>query len=271
MITSPLAELAPRTRLVWTTENNVLLERMLWVEVLKAQAGCGVAGIAYDDIAAYQACTTHVDLASIERRERITRHDVKARIEEFNALAGGRELIHRGMTSADVVDNVTQWRMMASVKYLDDFYPDVFGGLRKQLAEWPLRGIQGAIGTQQDMLDVFDGDHDKMAILNQRVLKLMRFDVMCVNVGQVYPRSLDLMLLSQVAARVMSSVTPLKALMQGYLSMVAGYAGETWNEGDVTTSVTRRVCIPNLLFCAEAIARKIMGLPPGLAPDLLDT
>ena len=40
----------------------------------------------------------NVDLDSIQRRERVTLHDVKARIEEFSELAG-YEHIHKGLTS----------------------------------------------------------------------------------------------------------------------------------------------------------------------------
>ena len=41
------------------------------------------------------------------QRERVTRHDVKARIEEFCELAG-HEHIHKGMTSRDLTENVEQ-------------------------------------------------------------------------------------------------------------------------------------------------------------------
>ena len=41
------------------------------------------------------------------QRERVTRHDVKARIEEFCALAG-HEHVHKGMTSRDLTENVEQ-------------------------------------------------------------------------------------------------------------------------------------------------------------------
>ena len=55
----------------------------------------------------YARVIEEIDLASIAERERITRHDVKARIEEFNALAG-HEHIHKGMTSRDLTENVEQ-------------------------------------------------------------------------------------------------------------------------------------------------------------------
>mgnify|MGYP000397672195 CR=1 FL=1 len=53
----------------------------------------------------YEKVINKVDLASIDAREKQTRHDVKARIEEFNALAG-HEAIHAGMTSRDLTENV---------------------------------------------------------------------------------------------------------------------------------------------------------------------
>ena len=69
-----------------------------------------------------------VDLASIAGRERVTRHDVKARIEEFNALAG-HEHVHKGMTSRDLTENVEQLQVG---RLLHDARPG--GGLLARLA-----------------------------------------------------------------------------------------------------------------------------------------
>src|SRR4029453_9708914 len=60
-----------------------------------------------------------VDLASIAVRERITRHDVKARIEEFAALAG-HEHVHKGMTSRDLTENVEQLQIRLSLEHVRD-------------------------------------------------------------------------------------------------------------------------------------------------------
>src|SRR3982750_172002 len=59
-------------------EEKVRAERRLWLVVLRAQ------GASSDVVAAYERVIDQVDLASIAARERVTRHDVKARIEEFN-------------------------------------------------------------------------------------------------------------------------------------------------------------------------------------------
>ncbi|MXI82012.1 adenylosuccinate lyase, partial [Mycobacterium tuberculosis] len=58
-----------------------------------------------------------VDLASISARERVLRHDVKARIEEFNALAG-HEHVHKGMTSRDLTENVEQLQIRRSLEVI---------------------------------------------------------------------------------------------------------------------------------------------------------
>ena len=51
----------------------------------------------------------------IAARERALRHDVKARIEEFNALAG-HEHVHKGMTSRDLTENVEQLQIRRSLE-----------------------------------------------------------------------------------------------------------------------------------------------------------
>ena len=91
---------------LWSPEHKIRLERRLWLAVLQAQADLGVE-VPAEAVADYEAVLDTVDLESIAARERVTRHDVKARIEEFNALAG-HEQIHKGMTSRDLTENVEQ-------------------------------------------------------------------------------------------------------------------------------------------------------------------
>jgi adenylosuccinate lyase len=91
-------------RKVFAPEEKIIAERKLWIAVAKAQAKLGHA-IPDSVIADYEKVISKVDLAAIDAREKITRHDVKARIEEFNALAG-HEAIHAGMTSRDLTENI---------------------------------------------------------------------------------------------------------------------------------------------------------------------
>ncbi|NIH86475.1 adenylosuccinate lyase [Amycolatopsis granulosa] len=107
---------SPELVTLWSPENKVKLERELWIAVLRAQRELGVEvpdGVVED----YERVLDQVDLGSIAERERVTRHDVKARIEEFNALAG-HEHVHKGMTSRDLTENVEQLQIRRSLELI---------------------------------------------------------------------------------------------------------------------------------------------------------
>ncbi len=99
---------------IWSVETKVLRERELWITVMRAQAKLGI-DISSEVIAAYESVKTRIDLGSIERREAELKHDVKARIEEFNALAGHQK-IHLGLTSRDVTENIEGWQINRSLE-----------------------------------------------------------------------------------------------------------------------------------------------------------
>lgn len=101
---------------IWSPTNKIVLERQLWIAVLRAQKDLGIE-VPDGVIEAYEAVIETVDLASIAEREKISRHDVKARIEEFCALAG-HEHIHKGMTSRDLTENVEQLQVLAGLQLI---------------------------------------------------------------------------------------------------------------------------------------------------------
>ncbi len=322
-------------RTIWSPANKVVLERRLWIAVLAAQRDLGVevpAGV----IEAYEAVAERVDLDSIARRERITKHDVKARIEEFCDLAG-HELIHRGMTSRDLTENVEQLQVRQALTLVRDRLVTTVVRLAERavehrdtvitgrshnvpaqattlgkrfanaaaetlaaldriedlLARYPLRGIKGPVGTQQDQIDVLGGP-DTATRLEEVVAAHLGFDNVLVAVGQVYPRSLDLDVVSALvqasagpssfatsirlmaghdlvtegfaAGQVGSSAMPhkmntrsservngLAAVLSGHLTMVSALAGDQWNEGDVSCSVVRRVALPDAFYALDGL------------------
>lgn len=101
-------------RAIWSAEGKVRMERELWIAVLKAQRDLGL-GVPAGVIESYEKVKDQVNVASITERERVTRHDVKARIEEFCSLAG-HEHIHKGMTSRDLTENVEQLQVFRSLQ-----------------------------------------------------------------------------------------------------------------------------------------------------------
>ncbi len=101
---------------IWSPRTKIVTERRLWIAVMRAQKELGI-DIPDGVIGDYEKVVDQVDLDSIADRERVTRHDVKARIEEFNALAG-HEHIHKGMTSRDLTENVEQLQILLSLRHV---------------------------------------------------------------------------------------------------------------------------------------------------------
>jgi adenylosuccinate lyase len=316
---------------VWSPEQKIVSERRLWLAVLAAQRDLGVDFGGADPeavIAAYERVLEQVDLGSIADRERVTRHDVKARIEEFNDLAG-YEQVHKGMTSRDLTENVEQLQIMSALKIirdrvvatlvhlagLADTYAELAMAGRSHnvaaqittlgkrfatatdellIARYPLRGIKGPVGTSQDMLDLVDGDADKLADLERRIADHLGFSAVLTSTGQIYPRSLDydvVTALAQTAAapsnvatsiRLMAGlelvtegframphkmntrscerVNGLAVVLRGYVSMVGELAGDQWNEGDVSDSVVRRVALPDAFFALDGLFETFLSV-----------
>ena len=260
---------------LWLPEAKVVRERQLWLAVLKAQRDLGIA-VPAEAVDAFREALEQVDLASITARERITRHDVKARIEEYCALAG-YEHIHRGLTSRDVTENTEQaivrdalllvrfkaavalgrlqaraqefaevplaartHNVVAQATTLGKRFAitgeELLGaleGLDSLLARQKLRGIKGAVGTQQDLLDMFDGDQSKVEDLEKRVAEELGFEACLGSVGQVYPRSLD----AEVVASLLRLASgPANLAVTLRLMAGEGHLREGFAEGQVGSS-----------------------------------
>jgi adenylosuccinate lyase len=253
---------------LWSPERKVRLERELWLAVMAAQRELGV-DIPAEAIDDYRAVADVVDLDSIEARERVNRHDVKARLEEFSALAG-HELAHMGMTSRDLTENVEQLQVRLALALVRDRMVTALARLAERAAEhatlvmagrshnvaaqattlgkrfanageellvayrrveellarYPLRGIKGPVGTQQDQLDLLGGDPEAVDRLEAAVLRHLGFGAALTNVGQVYPRSLDfdvVAALVQACAGPSSLATTIR-LMAGHELVTEGFA-----------------------------------------------
>lgn len=97
----------PEMNKIFSREGKIILERDLWIAVMKAQRELGL-DIASEEIEKFERAKPQIDLARIDDIEARTKHDVKARIQSYVETAGAGELIHLGMTSRDLTDNVEQ-------------------------------------------------------------------------------------------------------------------------------------------------------------------
>lgn len=330
---------------IWSPAHKIVLERALWIAVLEAQRDLGVE-LDQSVVDDYRRVVDQVDLQSIAERERRTRHDVKARIDEFCSLAG-HEHVHKGMTSRDLTENVEQLQVREALVLIRDrivaglarlatlvaTHSDLavagrshnvpaqvttlgkrlanageellqsLNRLEQLLGRYPLRGIKGPVGTQQDQLDLL-GSAEAVDELERQVARHLGFSSLLTNVGQVYPRSLDLDVVStlvQIASgpadlalsvrlmagqelvtegfsegQVGSSAMPHKmntrsceriggllTVLRGHLTMVASLSGDQWNEGDVSCSVVRRVALPGAFLATDGLFETFLHVLDG--------
>jgi len=260
---------------IWSPQGKVRLERELWIAVMKSQRDLGLE-IPAEAIAAYEAVLGQVDMDSIAARERITRHDVKARIEEFCDLAG-HEHIHKGMTSRDLTENVEQLQVFRSLQVVRLKTAAAIGKIAAQasssrnlvitarthnvaaqittmgkrfamfgeellvalqnlenlISTYPVRGLKGAVGTQLDQLSLFDGDAARALDLEDRIIRHLGIERKFTNVGQVYPRSLDLRTVA-----VLNELSSAPSSLCKTLRLMAGHelASEGFAKGQVGSS-----------------------------------
>jgi adenylosuccinate lyase len=120
-------------RALWSPEGKVRLERDYWIAVLKGQRDLGIP-VPEGVIESYEKVKDQVNVAAIMQRERITRHDVKARIEEFCELAG-HEHLHKGMTSRDLTENVEQLQVFRSLLEIRSKSVAVLAGISRRATE----------------------------------------------------------------------------------------------------------------------------------------
>lgn len=115
-ITNVLADRYASTAMlnIWSHEAKITTERKLWIAIMLAQVSLGMK-IDPEAIADYERVLEDINLERILERERKSRHDVKARIEEFNYLAG-HQLVHLGLTSRDLTENVEQMQILRALR-----------------------------------------------------------------------------------------------------------------------------------------------------------
>ena len=294
---------------IWSAEGRIVLEREYWIAVMKAQRDLGL-GISDEAIAAYEAVKSQVDVGSIMARERVTRHDVKARIEEFNGLAGFEE-IHKGLTSRDLTENVEQLQIFRGLLVIRDKAVAALRGMRERAEQWDdvvltarthnvaaqpttlgkriamfgeellsgfmmledviagyaVRGLKGAVGTQMDQLSLFEGDAAKVAELEGRIVAHLGISQQWRNVGQVYPRSLDMRVVSVLTelASGPSSFCKTLRLMAGNETASEGFAPGQTGSSAMPHKMNSRSCERVNGF--HVILKGYLAMAAGLAGD----
>jgi adenylosuccinate lyase len=252
--------------------NKIINERKFWITILKLQQKAGLP-ITDSDIKAYEKVIEKVDLDSIDKREIKTRHDVKARIEEFNALAGV-EKIHIGLTSRDLTENIEliqikvgleliEYRVLQTLfllgekisKYEKTYMVGRSHNVAAQVTTLGKRfascaeellfsytalkelivrlPLRGIKGPVGTSQDALDAMGKDFAGLEESIAEEFGFENTWASVGQIYPRSVDFEVLSKLL-QIASAPSSMATTIR--LMAGSGLVSEGFKAGQVGSS-----------------------------------
>ena len=252
--------------------NKIINERKFWITILKLQQKAGLP-ITDGDVKAYEKVIENVDLDSIDKREINTRHDVKARIEEFNALAGV-EKIHIGLTSRDLTENIELIQIKAGLELIENRVLQTLFLLGEKISKYEKTHMVGrshnvaaqvtTLGKRfascaeellfahtalQELIarlplrgikgpvgtsqDALDAMGKNFANLENSIAEEFGFENTWVSVGQVYPRSVDFEVVSKLL-QIASAPSSMATTIR--LMAGAGLVSEGFKAGQVGSS-----------------------------------
>jgi len=224
---------------IWSPESKISAERRLWITVMKTQSELGF-DIPESAISDYEKVLEKIDLESIDKRESDLRHDVKARIDEFNSLAG-HQYIHIGMTSRDLTENIEAFQILSALKLTNFKTLALLSRLGKKIEEYkalPIVGrshnvpaqittlgkrfatiaeelifaqarlenlvelfpLRGLKGPVGTSQDSLDLIGDNFEKLESALAQSLGFEKTLDSIGQIYPRSIDYQVITSLVA-----------------------------------------------------------------------
>ena len=252
--------------------NKIVNERKFWITILKLQQKAGLP-ISDSDIKAYEKVIEKVDLDSIDKREIKTRHDVKARIEEFNALAGV-EKIHIGLTSRDLTENIELIQIKAGLELIEYRVLQTLFLLNEKISKYEKTymvgrshnvaaqvttlgkrfascaeellfahtalneliarlPLRGIKGPVGTSQDALDAMGKNFANLEKSIADEFGFEKTWVSVGQIYPRSVDFEVVSKLL-QIASAPSSMATTIR--LMAGSGLVSEGFKAGQVGSS-----------------------------------
>jgi adenylosuccinate lyase len=257
---------------IWSPKSKIIAERKLWITVMKTQSELGF-DIPASAIKDYERVLENIDLESIDKRERELRHDVKARIDEFNSLAG-HQYIHIGMTSRDLTENIEAYQILRALELTNLKALALLSSLAKKIEEYkalPIVGrshnvpaqittlgkrfatvaeellfaqarfenlielfpLRGLKGPVGTSQDSLDLMGDNFEKLESAIAKSLGFEVVLDSTGQIYPRSIDYQVISSLL-----SLAAAPSNMAISIRLMAGHdlVSEGFKKGQVGSS-----------------------------------
>ena len=257
---------------IFNPVNKIIKERKFWITILKLQQKAGLP-ITDGDIKAYEKVLEKVDLDSIDKREIKTRHDVKARIEEFNSLAGV-EKIHIGLTSRDLTENIELIQIKAALELIEYRVLQTLFLLNEKISKYEKTymvgrshnvaaqvttlgkrfascaeellfahtalkeliarlPLRGIKGPVGTSQDALDAMGKDFANLEKSIAEEFGFENTWTSVGQIYPRSVDFEVVSKLL-QIASAPSSMATTIR--LMAGSGLVSEGFKAGQVGSS-----------------------------------
>ena len=217
--------------------------RRLWVALAEAEMELGLH-ITPEQVAELKAHVDDINYDVAEAREKEVRHDVMSHVYAYGQQCPeAKGIIHLGATSCYVGDNtdiiimyeglsLIKSKVVKVISLLKDFamkYKDLptLGfthfqaaqlttvGKRASLWLWELLmdlenraallGSKGTTGTQASFMELFDGDNEKVKLLDKKICEKMGYGKCYPVSGQTYSRKLDYQMLSVLSGIAQSA------------------------------------------------------------------
>jgi adenylosuccinate lyase len=133
-----------------------------------------------------------------------------------------------------------------------------FSEIDRMICDLPFRGVKGTTGTQASFLELFDGDHEKVKMLNKKVCDAMGFSKCIAVSGQTYTRKIDFMVLNTLAGLAQSAYK-----MCGDIRLLANLkeVEEPFEKSQIGSSAMAYKRNPMRCERVCSLARYVMSLP----------
>ena len=147
--------------------------------------------------------TDNTDLILIREGLRLVRQRLLAAILALADFAAEhRSLACLGFTHLQPAQPTTVGKR--TTLWIYDLLEDLWG-IEHRLQHLRARGVKGTTGTQASFLKLFNGDHQKVDLLDRRVCEKIGFDQRFPVTGQTYPRKLDAQVLDVLSGIAQSA------------------------------------------------------------------